>query len=120
MNDLGAVDVSAMLRMGVYLLSRDGVVVYVGQSKCPLARIAAHRSLARRKVPSWLPIRGFVFDKVEVIPTHPDRIDALERALIEFYKPVGNKTHNPEPVRFPVPILKPPPRPNPFSPGARL
>jgi len=108
-NALAAVDVSAMLRQGVYLLARDGVIVYVGQSKCPLARVAAHRSLARRRVPSWLPIRGVVFDSVSVIPCHPDRIDALERGLIEFHKPVYNKAHNPEPVKYPVPLLKPRP-----------
>lgn len=109
MSQLGAVDVSVMLRMGVYLLSRDGVVVYVGQSKCPLARIAAHRSLARRRVPAWLPLKGVIFDKVEVISCHPDRINALERGLIELYKPVYNKAHNPEPVKYPVPLLKPRP-----------
>ena len=117
-----AVDVSVMLRSGCYLLSRDGVVVYVGQSKCPLARIAAHRSLARRRVPRWLPIRGVIFDSVSVIPCHPDRIDAMEQALIEFYRPVNNHTHNPEPMLVPVPCLKPvfyPPKPpNPFR--ARL
>ena len=110
-------DVSAMLRQGVYLLYRDGVVVYVGQSKCMLVRIYTHRSFARRRVPAWMPIRGVVFDRVEVIPCHPDRVDALERGLIELYKPVCNKQHNPEPVAFPVPILytKSEPKPPTFT-----
>ena len=105
MSIAGSIDVTAILRQGVYLLSRDGVVVYVGQSKCMLVRIYTHRSLANRKVPRWLPLRGVRFDSVQVIPCHPDRIDALERGLIEIYKPVYNKTHNPEPVEHPVPIL---------------
>lgn len=114
MPELAAADVTAILRQGVYILSRENVIVYIGQSKCMLARIAAHRSLARRRVPSWLPIRGVVFDRVEVIPCHPDRVDALERGLIELHAPVYNKSHNPEPVKYPVPCLYPPPRPHPI------
>jgi hypothetical protein len=118
--ELVRIDVSAALRSGVYLLSRDGVVVYVGQSKCPLVRIYTHRSLARKRVPGWLKVRGVVFDTAEVIPCHPDRINALEQGLIEFYKPVYNKTHNPEPVEFPIPILKPSPPATTFFSGRRL
>ena len=108
------IDVTAVLRQGVYLLSREGRIVYVGQSRCMLARIAAHRSLARRKVPSWLPIRGVVFDSVAVIPCHPDRIDALERTLIELHKPVSNRALNPEPAKYPG--LHFPPKPAAPSP----
>ena len=112
----GAIDISAVLRSGVYLLSREGRVVYVGQSKCPLARIAAHRSLARKRVPWWLPIRGVIFDKAEVIPCHPDRIDALERGLIELYRPPNNRQHNPDYVEAPPPSSIA----NPFKPGLRI
>lgn len=110
----GAIDITAILRQGVYVLSREGRVVYVGQSKCMLARIAAHRSLARKHVPMWLPIRGVIFDHAEVIPCHPDRIDALERGLIELYRPTGNRQHNPDYK------AKPPSQSNPFRPGLRL
>ena len=92
----GAVDVTAMLGMGVYVLSAKGTVVYVGQSKCMLARVYAHRNLARRTQPAWLPIKGIVFDKIEVIPCHPDRINALEQGLIAFYRPKHNIKHNPD------------------------
>lgn len=102
----GAFDVTAILRQGVYLLSRDGAVVYVGQSKCMLVRIYTHRQLARKKVPHWLPIRGVVFDTVEVIPCHPDRIDDLERGLIALHTPIYNRAHNPEPVRIPIAASK--------------
>lgn len=112
----GAIDISVVLRSGVYLLSHEGRVVYVGQSKCPLARIAAHRSLARKRIPWWLPIRGVIFDKAEVIPCHPDRIDALERGLIEFYRPPGNRQHNPDYVETPPPSIIA----NPFRPGLRI
>lgn len=105
MASLGSIDISEILKQGVYLLSRENVIVYVGQSKCMLVRIYTHRSLARRRVPSWLPIRGVVFDKVEVIPCHPDRINALEKALIELHTPVYNKAMNPDPSEYPVPCL---------------
>ena len=45
----GFINVSATLRPGIYALVRDGVVVYIGQSKKPLARISAHRSNWGRK-----------------------------------------------------------------------
>ena len=117
----GSFNVTEILRQGVYLLSREGRVVYVGQSKCMLARIYAHRNLARKRVPSWLPIRGVVFDTVEVIPCHPDRIDALERGLIDLYRPVCNRTHNLTPPQGPADVithLLPAPT-NPFA-GRRL
>lgn len=116
-----AIDITAVLRQGVYLLSREGVVVYVGQSKCMLVRIYTHRALSNKRAPAWMQTRGVRFDRVEVIPCHPDRVDALERGLIEFYQPVHNKTHNPNPVSLPVPSLYRPRviRPNPFA-GRRL
>lgn len=121
MEDLSyAIDVTAILRQGVYLLSRENVVVYVGQSKCMLVRIYTHRALSNKRAPAWMQTRGIRFDKAEVIPCHPDRIDALERGLIEFYQPVYNKTYNPCPVPLPVPALYlHKPRPNPFA-GRRL
>jgi hypothetical protein len=106
MDSLGATDVTAVLRQGVYLLYRDGMVVYVGQSKCMLVRIYTHRNLARKRLPAWIPIRGVVFDRVEVIPCHPDRIDALERGLIALHTPIYNRAHNPEPVRIPIAAAK--------------
>lgn len=122
MEDLSyAIDISAVLKQGVYLLSREGTVVYVGQSKCMLVRIYTHRALSNKRAPAWMQTRGVRFDKAEVIPCHPDRINELERGLIEFYQPVYNKTHNPNPVALPVPAFyRPKPvRANPFA-GRRL
>src|SRR6266403_897975 len=77
----GFFEVSQILRSGVYLLCHKGVVIYIGQSKGMLARIAAHRSMwgakRRGKVPDWLPIKGILFDE-------------LELEMIEIYKPKFN------------------------------
>lgn len=93
-------NVSVMLRPGVYALVKDGVVVYVGQSVKPLSRIEAHRSLwGRKKAPGWLPIRGILFDEVHVLPCRPEQLDEVERALIDLYKPKFNvKLKSPAPV----------------------
>lgn len=96
----GFVDVSAMLKPGVYALVREGVVVYVGQSKKPLARIDAHRSLAGRKTaPGWLPIRAIHFDEAYVMPCRVEDLDLVERAMIDLYKPKYNvKLKTPHPI----------------------
>lgn len=88
----GFVDISASLRAGIYALVASGKVVYVGKAKAMLVRVCTHRSNARRKVPAWLPdsAKGIVFDEVHIRPCHPDEIDDLEHALINFYKPRYN------------------------------
>lgn len=96
----GFVNLSAALKPGVYALVKEGVVVYVGQSKKPLSRIEAHRSLwGRKKAPGWLPIRGILFDEVHVLPCRVEDLDEVERALIDLYKPKFNiKLKTPLPV----------------------
>lgn len=89
----GFIDVSDVLRSGVYALVRNGVVVYIGQSKKMLARIAAHRSnWGRKSVPAWMPvsIRGVLFDEVFVLPCRIEDLDRVERAMIDLYKPKYN------------------------------
>jgi len=102
----GFIDVSAALKPGVYALVREGVVVYIGQSKKPLARIEAHRSLwGRKKPPGWLPIRGILFDEVHVLPCRVEDLDRLEAALIDLYKPKYNvKLKSPAPVSTPFSV----------------
>lgn len=98
----GFINVSAILRCGVYALVRDGVVVYVGQSKKPLARVSAHRSnWGRKSMPAWMPasLRGVLFDEVHVLPCKVEQLDALERALIELYKPRYNIA-----IKSPTPV----------------
>lgn len=99
----GFVNTTVMLKPGIYALLREGVVVYVGQSKKPLSRVEAHRSLQRRiarnAAPGWLPIKGIVFDEVHVLPCRVEDLDIVERAMIDLYKPKYNvKLKSPHPV----------------------
>lgn len=88
----GFIEVTPILRCGVYALVREGAVVYVGQSKRMLSRIEAHRSQWARstKAPDWLPIKGILFDQCFVMPCRVEDMDRLERQLIDLYKPRFN------------------------------
>lgn len=101
----GFINATAMLRPGVYALVHGGVVVYIGQSKKPLSRVEAHRSLWGRKqrspAPGWLPIKAILFDEVHVLPCRVEDLDRLEAALINLYKPKYNvKLKSPHPVEI--------------------
>lgn len=88
---------SEILRSGVYILVHRGVVIYVGKSKCMLARIYTHRNVwaskrrGKAEVPWWLPIPGIHFDEIHVRPAALHLLDELEREMIELYKPKFNK-----------------------------
>ena len=86
------IEVTPILRPGVYVLVMDEVVVYVGQaSKHMMTRIESHRSLSRRKsVPGWLPIRAVHFDQIFVLPCRVEDLNRIERGLIDLYKPRYN------------------------------
>lgn len=89
----GFVEVSPILRSGVYALVREGAVVYVGQSKNMLSRVSAHRSnWGRKSTPAWMPasIRGMLFDQVFIQPCPVDRLDRLEAEMILRYRPRYN------------------------------
>ena len=78
LRSLEEVDVSAILGQGVFLLWHRGDVVYIGHAKSMLEMISAHAHGARRSLPPWFPIRGIVFDRVEVIPgAGPSTLAAL-------------------------------------------
>jgi excinuclease UvrABC nuclease subunit len=103
----GFFDVSAILRCGIYALVREGAIVYIGQSRKPLGRIAAHRSQWGRKsqAPAWLPIKGILFDEIHVLPCRVEDLDRLERALIDLYKPRYNiKLKAPTPTTTPLTV----------------
>lgn len=118
----GFVDASPMLACGVYALAREGVVVYVGQSKKMLARIAAHRSnWGRKSTPSWMPAscRGMLFDQIFIRRCAPELLDRLEAEMINLYKPRYNiKIKTTQPItsefsircgEFTIPINRPTP-----------
>lgn len=91
----GFVEVSEVLRSGVYALAKDGVIIYVGKSKSLYQRIYSHKHVAKRasqgkSIPDWLPIKGFTFDQVFVRVCHVDQLDALEAEMINLYKPKYN------------------------------
>jgi excinuclease UvrABC nuclease subunit len=89
----GFVEVTPILRAGVYALVRDGRVVYVGKGKRMLPRVEAHRgNWGRKSVPAWMPVsmRGVLFDQVFVMPCRVEDLDRIERAMIDLYKPRYN------------------------------
>lgn len=87
----GFTDISAILRGGIYALSYRGQIVYIGKAdKNLLARIAAHRSAAKRILPPWFPVQGIRFDQVHIRHVHPDRIDAELASLIIEHRPRYN------------------------------
>lgn len=98
----GFIEVTPILRCGVYALLREGVVVYVGQGKKMLARVQAHKSnWGRKSTPAWMPasLRGVLFDQVYVLPCRVEDLDELERTMIDLYKPKLNiKLKAPTPV----------------------
>ena len=90
-------DVSAILGPGVYALVKRGVVIYVGKSRSVWQRLYAHRSTANRAargkpIPTWLPLKGFVFDEVWVRPCAFADLDRLEEEMINRYKPRFNES----------------------------
>jgi excinuclease UvrABC nuclease subunit len=90
----GFIDVSAVLRCGIYALLREGKIVYIGQAKKPLTRIESHRSMwgRRQKAPAWMQamVKGMLFDEVHVLPCRVEDLDEVERAMIALYRPYYN------------------------------
>jgi excinuclease UvrABC nuclease subunit len=101
-------DGTALLRAGVYALLWRGLIVYVGQSKCLLARVAAHRSNMGRKgpAPAWAPpsMRRMQFDEFQYLTCAPDDLDDIEVEMINRYRPRYN-VHHKSPSD--VPMLSP-------------
>lgn len=64
-------------RAGVYLLKEKGIVVYVGRSKDVLTRLGAHAFK--------------VYDEVEILWQEDERLDLLERKMIQQFKPKYNR-----------------------------
>lgn len=94
----GFVDVSAILRTGVYLVVHQGKVVYVGQARVMLGRLYKHRvawgSKSKKRITALIPPKGMLFDQVFVRPCLASEMDGLEQELIRKYKPKHNTRHN--------------------------
>lgn len=91
----GFADVSWILKSGVYALLKNGVVIYIGQSKGMISRIYTHKTAWGAKSrgkpsPDWMPTKGILFDEVWVRPCSLDVLDELEREMIDLYKPKFN------------------------------
>lgn len=93
----GFTDVSSILRSGVYALCARGEVIYVGKSKAMIARINTHRRAwidKRRGQKTWitdtLGIPGLRFDQIWIRWVAPHELDAVEREMINKYKPRYN------------------------------
>lgn len=93
----GFVDVSAMLRRGVYILLHQGVVVYVGQASLMLGRTYSHRvawgTKKRKPQTAVIPAKGMLFDQIMVRPCQLSEANALEIELIKRYRPRHNIQH---------------------------
>ena len=91
----GFSDVTSLLRSGVYALAKRGVVIYVGKSKSLYSRIYTHKHFGNRvakgkAIPSWLPVKGIQFDEVHIRSCSLEALDALEREMIDRYRPRYN------------------------------
>lgn len=76
-------DLSGGRYCGIYILSRNGVVLYVGQSVNTFGRIAKHRSLG-------IDGTGESFDEVRIVWCLPEDLNTLERKYIQELKPSMN------------------------------
>lgn len=85
-------DVSILLRSGIYLLVRKGVVVYVGQSAKLMARVNNHSTNRGRRQHKFLgrKVTGEVFDQVLVMACPVADLDRVETELIARYIPKYN------------------------------
>lgn len=85
-------DVSGVLKPGVYMLCLHGRAQYVGKAKCLLVAIAAHRSaMYSPRLPEWFPIHRIPFDSVFITPCASDRQRAVMDDLISYHQPRHNK-----------------------------
>ncbi len=97
----GFIDISAVIRSGIYLLLYKGEVVYVGQSVRLSSRIAGHVNLKGKvRKPSMLGRRALPairFDGVQIMGCVLSDLDRIEKQMIERYQPKYNINHNPKP-----------------------
>ena len=92
--EAGFIEITEVLRQGVYLLVHRDAIVYVGKAKVMLGRLYTHRvkwgSRSRKAVTATQSAKGILFDRVFVRPCRSDEIDDLEAALIAQHRPRYN------------------------------
>jgi len=86
----GFIGVGEILRSGIYALVWHGRVVYIGQSKKMLQRIYAHKNLVGKPKSLFTSARGVRFDDVFICPCPIEKLDELEKEMINLYKPQYN------------------------------
>jgi len=95
----GFVNASALMHCGVYALVYKDEVVYIGQSRQPLQRLATHINYRKRKYPKPMGYRqvkvGINFDRIWFRPCMLRELDDLEIAMIKKYQPRHNQKHAP-------------------------
>lgn len=102
----GFVDVSVIIRSGVYLLLWKGEVVYVGQSERLSSRVNSHvysQGKHRKQMLGNRTIKGPVFDQVCVMRVLTSDLDRVEKELISRYQPRYNIMHRQK--KIPVNIM---------------
>lgn len=94
----GFEDATDLLGPGVYILEREGEVVYVGWAKAVLERIAKHRELVAADMPSWFPVKGVVFDRFHFRRCASDIGETLVAELTARYLSRSNEPSHADPA----------------------
>ncbi len=85
------VNISDLLKPGVYSLLWRGKIVFIGKTKCLLVALAAHRAVVSGpRLPEWFPTKRVQFDGMQMIPCASDRAALLLPALIAMHQPTHN------------------------------
>lgn len=84
-------DLTNVLGPGVYILERDGQVIFVAWAKNVLDRLNDHRKLAEQSMPSWFPVKGIVYDRAHFRRCASDIGDRIVLDLIAQYDPPYNR-----------------------------
>jgi hypothetical protein len=85
--------ISQIFGSGVYALTLNGNIVYIGKAKILIQRLYAHwNTLCRMKSGKELPerVNPIMFTGAKVIFCPPHDLDRLERQMIAKYRPSKN------------------------------
>lgn len=98
----GFVEITEVLRCGVYVLMHHDKVVYIGKAKVMLGRLYQHRvrwgTKSRARVSGVIPPKGILFDRVFIRPCENHLVDDLEASLIAQHRPRYNTQLKPTTV----------------------